>query len=284
MGIVEGVAALTALVGSYLMYKSNKKTNQTNEKLAQEAQTFEQQMWEQQNAYNSPTAQMQRYSDAGLNPNLIYGTGSVSAGNATTTPRPHVPSIMSEIQNLNLPNALSVMSQYQDFKNKKAIEDNTKAMTKVNLLKAITEAVRPSYMGTQMDQMMANIGLIKSNTSLTDLKRTGQRYANSNAKLQLEYAEPFLQERNRRLLLGNTLLEDQHGLNYWKKEILQSQNELLAENTQSVLLKNIAQEYENEMSGSLKQYNFTPKDPVWLRGLTKIADKIKAYLGFDANF
>jgi len=30
----------------------------------------------QQNAYNAPVAQMQRYRDAGLNPNLIYGQGT----------------------------------------------------------------------------------------------------------------------------------------------------------------------------------------------------------------
>lgn len=31
---------------------------------------------DKQNAYNTPAAQMQRFSDAGLNPNLIYGLGS----------------------------------------------------------------------------------------------------------------------------------------------------------------------------------------------------------------
>lgn len=42
--------------------------------------------WNLQNEYNSPSAQMQRYIDAGLNPNLIYGTGSASAGNASASP------------------------------------------------------------------------------------------------------------------------------------------------------------------------------------------------------
>ena len=37
-------------------------------------------MWEMQNAYNTPAAQMQRYQDAGLNPNLIYSQGN--PGNA----------------------------------------------------------------------------------------------------------------------------------------------------------------------------------------------------------
>lgn len=38
--------------------------------------------WNMQNEYNSPTAQMQRYQDAGLNTNLIYGGNGSVAGNA----------------------------------------------------------------------------------------------------------------------------------------------------------------------------------------------------------
>lgn len=37
--------------------------------------------WNAQNLYNSPQQQMQRLKDAGLNPNLVYGTGAV--GNAS---------------------------------------------------------------------------------------------------------------------------------------------------------------------------------------------------------
>ena len=33
-------------------------------------------MWNLQNEYNSPSAQMERFKEAGLNPNLIYGPGS----------------------------------------------------------------------------------------------------------------------------------------------------------------------------------------------------------------
>lgn len=38
----------------------------------------------EQNAYNTPTEQMRRYQAAGLNPNLIYGSGSGSSGNQTS--------------------------------------------------------------------------------------------------------------------------------------------------------------------------------------------------------
>lgn len=63
--------------------------------MALEAQNFEKtenelaferekEMWNMQNAYNTPEEQMKRYQDAGLNPNLIYGQGT--PGNATDSP------------------------------------------------------------------------------------------------------------------------------------------------------------------------------------------------------
>lgn len=47
---------------------------------------YNMQMWKMQQEYNSPANQMKRYREAGLNPNLIYGSGSASAGNATSAP------------------------------------------------------------------------------------------------------------------------------------------------------------------------------------------------------
>jgi hypothetical protein len=52
--------------------------------LQQQQNEYNLDMWKMQNEYNSPQAQMQRFQEAGLNPNLIYGQGS--AGNATNAP------------------------------------------------------------------------------------------------------------------------------------------------------------------------------------------------------
>lgn len=49
-----------------------------NYQMQQQQQAFELEMWNLKNQYDSPAAQMQRYQDAGLNPNLIYGQQNVS--------------------------------------------------------------------------------------------------------------------------------------------------------------------------------------------------------------
>lgn len=73
-------------------------------------------MWNMQNAYNTPREQMQRFKEAGLNPNLIYGQGN--EGNAHQLPKYSAPTIdysgvSSGTANLagtalaNVPNALN---------------------------------------------------------------------------------------------------------------------------------------------------------------------------------
>lgn len=71
------------LVGSGLSYLFNKK-------LAEQQNQYNIDMWKMQNEYNSPQAQMQRFKDAGLNPNLIYGQGT--SGNASSAPQMITPS------------------------------------------------------------------------------------------------------------------------------------------------------------------------------------------------
>ena len=59
--------------------------NKSNKKLAQYSFDKNVEMWKMQNQYNSPKNQMQRFIDAGLNPNLMYGKGT--PGNSTTLPQ-----------------------------------------------------------------------------------------------------------------------------------------------------------------------------------------------------
>lgn len=65
-----------------------------NTRVARLQNEFNIDMWNRTNEYNSPQAQMQRLSEAGLNPNLIYG--SVNTGN--TSPAQQVAPQAPDIQ------------------------------------------------------------------------------------------------------------------------------------------------------------------------------------------
>lgn len=88
-----GGAAISA-IGSFFGNKSNRKQSseafQRESKFAREERLAQQQwieqMYEKNNSYNSPAAQMQRLREAGLNPDLMYSRGDV--GNATAPEAP----------------------------------------------------------------------------------------------------------------------------------------------------------------------------------------------------
>lgn len=61
-----------------------REANETNIDLSREQREWEAQQVAKQNEYNSPENQMARYRDAGLNPNLMYG--SISSGNQSNIP------------------------------------------------------------------------------------------------------------------------------------------------------------------------------------------------------
>lgn len=67
-----------ASIGSTLI------AGQQNKKAWSRSVKHEQKVWERDAAYNSPEAQMERLKAANLNPNLMYGQGTV--GNTTGTP------------------------------------------------------------------------------------------------------------------------------------------------------------------------------------------------------
>lgn len=103
-----------------------------NRRLANKAQNFELEMWNKANEYNSPAAQMARYKAAGLNPNLIYGSGVASAGNAASAaPKAHIPEYESPI-NANL--AFSVLNSVLDVMRTNAQTNKVEAETKNTVL------------------------------------------------------------------------------------------------------------------------------------------------------
>lgn len=138
--ILQGVGGLAS---GYFGYKGQQQANQTNIQLAREGQQFESEMWkrqqaenqriwEQQNEYNSPLNQMQRLKAAQLNPNLVYGSGNVTAtsSNQQTAPtqqRAIVPRVENELSNIST--NLNVLGMYQSLAQNQANIARTKAET-----------------------------------------------------------------------------------------------------------------------------------------------------------
>lgn len=148
--------------------------------------------WNTQNKYNHPKEAMKRFEEAGLNPNLIYGSGgSGAAGNA------------APIQ----PAKASNLTDYQDYRIKQGqlrqIELQNEGLKQENRLKA--------NQADKSDQVAA-IGLSNSlgNYLGTDLPSNviGQGVLN----YQREYIEELLMKANTRATSQlNRVLEAEYG-------------------------------------------------------------------------
>lgn len=78
MAIGAIIAGIGALAGTLI---AQSKQNKANRAIAEFQANANRQSLREQLEYNSPKSQMTRFQEAGLNPNLIYGNGSASAGN-----------------------------------------------------------------------------------------------------------------------------------------------------------------------------------------------------------
>lgn len=79
-----------SLAAGYLYDQSSqakaqqKAQNRANQLALQQANAYDLYTWDLANRYNDPSAQMYRLKSAGLNPNLVYGSGNVT-GNTSGT-------------------------------------------------------------------------------------------------------------------------------------------------------------------------------------------------------
>ena len=113
-----------------------------NKEMAQYAYQKDLEMWNRSNMYNSPSAQADRLRQAGLNPMLLYGTGSAAAtGNTgTTMPKYQAPNLEYKYQAAT-PNISGVLGSYQNIAMMQAQVDNVKANTNAINQKTANDAL-----------------------------------------------------------------------------------------------------------------------------------------------
>ena len=76
--------------------------------MKQQEQAYNLQLWHLNNEYNSPASQMQRYQDAGLNPNLIYSQQNTAQSPASASSPSFRP---GNLQQKQMANAVSMIGQ-----------------------------------------------------------------------------------------------------------------------------------------------------------------------------
>ena len=118
--VTGGASVLGNIVGGVMNYFTQRSTNKANMELAKYKYDKDLEMWNRQNDYNSPAAQMSRYAQAGINPNII--SGQASNGNASGMPEFNAP----EMKGYTGWNDLGMSDWSQQILNKYRLDNETR--------------------------------------------------------------------------------------------------------------------------------------------------------------
>lgn len=177
--VTSGLSSIGGIVGGILgASQSRKNTNKTISAaydLADLAYQRNLEQWERENAYNTPAMQMQRLVEAGLNPNLIYGSGSATTTSAKS-PQYDSPNVDYSGRRSSAASAAQSIMATQGIQQTAATIDNIKAQNKLiraQAAKTDAERLRSEFdLGLESD-LRESTYTKRYNDSLASTSRLG---------------------------------------------------------------------------------------------------------------
>lgn len=125
---------ITDVMNRAFAKKDAQRTLDMNKELADYQYSKDLEMWNKGNQYNSPQEQMARLKAAGLNPNLVYGSGTVAGQSAGQLPKYNAPTAdFSKMGSIRMPELGTILGQFLDLEKTRATTDQIKEQ--VNLQK-----------------------------------------------------------------------------------------------------------------------------------------------------
>lgn len=155
--IISGGAALIGQgVNALSQARANKQQLRYNQQMYQQQRKDSLQDWEMQNKYGSPQQQMQRLQEAGLNPHLVYGKGTVDnfAGAVRSSDTKNYSPIAPKI---DLSQVGDAISQITDLQLKKVQTDNVRAQAENLIQDAENKKIQNLILRKELDQRDFNL-------------------------------------------------------------------------------------------------------------------------------
>lgn len=151
---VQAGAGILNSIGGMVSQGSTNKFNAAQARLAYKRNV---KFWNMQNEYNTPSAQMQRFKEAGLNPNLIYGQGN--PGNAGPGPSYDPPKY--EAAN-PVPDFTGLSQTYLNAKQLQAGIEQVHAATELTKARTNTEVINQSLKGLGKEKLAIDINRLQA--------------------------------------------------------------------------------------------------------------------------
>lgn len=231
-------------------------------------------MWNMQNAYNTPQMQMQRFKDAGLNPNLIYGQGNSGNAGAVSTPEFKVPE-WGQALSAAVPAGLSALNQMYDFDIKEQQKDNLEAQNAVILQEARLKAAQVVQTLTNTDRQKFDLDFERSLASVSaDARRAALHNLQVNTDLSIrkdlreavQTAANVTEavERTKNLLVQRNNLRIQQTKDRAEIERIQADTRRIKATVQILHEEGLIKEIHRKMWDD----GISPNDPQWSRLLS----------------
>lgn len=242
-----------ALIGSIFSSKSRDRGARIQAETAREINAkqlaFQQKMWEQTNAYNTPANQMNRFLEAGLNPNLMYGRGDSGNAGMLSTPDLNVPDDAAayEARAEIFPNALNHFASIAQSSLLTARQKNVEQDTANKAIDGAIKATRSASDELSYKQ--------KQDTYNTVVETAKKNLARINQDIDLKQRKDSREER----VVNETVRKISEEI-----KNLQKKGKILSEDE-------IIRRIDREM---YEAHKIRPQDPYYLRIFGEIFDAI----------
>ena len=171
-----GGGSIWSILGGLGSIGAEYLSNRQRKKLEQDRRKYDLEQWKRVQAYNHPLEQMKRLKEAGLNPNMIYGSSPGSAvGNAGSLPTGQAP-------DYRLSNPVT---GFMDTRVKQAQTNNLTTQSNLNTanaIKSISQSGLAKSQANQINKLLAGqmeiqqeqVKQSKIGTFLKTLEKTGK--------------------------------------------------------------------------------------------------------------
>ena len=186
--IIQGAGLAADIVGGIISNIGNKNEGRINREFqAQQAQLARDWQEDMYNKYSSPSAMVQQYKDAGLNPALMFNNGqSVGQGFNTSSPSGAQATLINPADNL--------LSKLQSIVQLKEMIENNKSQRDLQAAQANELNSRSSLNQSNINLNSANVN--KINNEIEEIKARTKNETDRNALIALEKTFKQLQNTN----------------------------------------------------------------------------------------
>lgn len=263
--ISAGAALGGTGISAFSTGNMNRKSRQFSQEMYQRQFNDNVAFWNMQNEYNSPQAQMLRFQDAGLNPNLIYGQGNSGPAGAVQTPDVVRPEFNPIDASRLGGDALGIISAIYDLDIKKAQADNLKAQNSVILQDAMLRAAQIQSTQAGTDRSRFDLGL---DSELREVSADSRREMLRQLKTNIDQS---IDKNAREAALASSSIQEAASrmLSQTEERLTLQKGRQKADTEMSVMRQNLKLMQQEgvlkELDIELRKQGINPQDPIWAR-------------------